>query len=404
MWRAFTPEGYLQYPEFIDTVNAIVPMWVTRVVGGLLYVAGIALMAYNYFMTWRTRPAKYDVPVVKAPPLSSHYDDGPAPESRLKGAPVTGWAHSIDKFEQAHWHRVWERLPVKFTVWVTIAVVGASLFELVPSFLIRSNVPTIPSVKPYTPLELLGRDIYVAEGCYNCHSQQIRPMFAETERYGQYSKAGEFIYDRPFQWGSRRIGPDMAREGGRQSHFWHWEHFKDPDSMTKGSRMPAYQNLLDNELNLSTVQKRINVAAFLGAEYDRELTEAEEMAREQAHQIMDELREQGGPSLDKDKIPMAIAVIAYLQRLGTDINATETEASEEPESEGSATADGESGKADAGGGQQNNNNNDESAAGNAPGGAANVNNDNAEKEIGNGDSSSEQNSDKSKKQGDDSDD
>lgn len=401
MWRAFTPEGYLQYPDFIDTVNAIVPMWITRVVGGVLYVAGIALMAYNYFMTWRTRPAKYDVPVIKAPPLSSHYDDGPAPESRLKGAPVAGWAHNIDKFEQAHWHRVWERLPVKFTVWVTIAVVGASLFELVPSFLIRSNVPTIPSVKPYTPLELLGRDIYVAEGCYNCHSQQIRPMFAETERYGQYSKAGEFIYDRPFQWGSRRIGPDMAREGGRQSHFWHWEHFKDPDSMTKGSRMPAYQNLLDNELNLSTVQKRISVAAFLGAEYDRELTEAEEMAREQAHQIMDELREQGGPSLDKEKIPMAIALIAYLQRLGTDISAAEA-----PESEDGSTDNGstDNGEADTGDGQQNKNNSKEPAAGNAVGGAADVDKDNTEKESGSGASSSDQDDDETKKQGDDSDD
>ena len=327
MWRAFTPEGNLANPDFVETVNVIVPMWMTRILAGLLYVAGIAVMAYNYFMTWTTRPPKYDVPVIQAPPLSNQYDDGPAPESRLKGAPVAGWAHSFDKFEQAHWHRVWERLPIKFTVWVTIAVVAASAFELIPSFLIRSNVPTIPSVKPYTPLELMGRDIYVWEGCYNCHSQQIRPIFAETERYGKYSKAGEFVYDRPFQWGSRRIGPDVAREGGRQSHAWHWEHFKNPDSLVKGSKMPAFDHLLENPLNLSTVQERINVAAFLGAEYDRELTEAKEVALEQAYKIMDELKAQEGPALEKDedKIPQAIAVIAYLQRLGVDIDKTDEE-------------------------------------------------------------------------------
>ena len=102
--------------------------------------------------------------------------------------------------------------------------------------------------EPYTPLELAGRDIYVAEGCYNCHSQQIRPLFAETERYGEFSKPGEFIYDRPFQWGSRRIGPDLAREGGKQSHLWHFEHFRDPASITKGSIMPAYPHLMETEL------------------------------------------------------------------------------------------------------------------------------------------------------------
>ncbi len=121
-----------------------------------------------------------------------------------------------------NWHRRWERLPIRFTVLTTLAVVVASLFEIIPTFLIRSNVPTIATVKPYTPLELAGRDIYVSEGCYNCHSQMIRPMVAETKRYGEYSKPGEFIYDRPFQWGSRRIGPDLAREGGKQSSFWHW--------------------------------------------------------------------------------------------------------------------------------------------------------------------------------------
>ena len=127
----------------------------------------------------------------------------------------------------------WERLPIRFTVLTTLAVVVASLFEMIPTFLIRSNVPTIATVKPYTPLELAGRDIYVSEGCYNCHSQMIRPMVAETKRYGEYSKPGEFIYDRPFQWGSRRIGPDLAREGGKQSSLWHWRHLENPQAFQR---------------------------------------------------------------------------------------------------------------------------------------------------------------------------
>ena len=331
MWRAFDAQGNLAYPDFVETVNAIIPMWWTRVAGGTVYVIGILLMAWNYFKTWTTRPAVYDVPVIEVAPLSREFADAPVPESRLKSAPVLDFAKKLDVWEQGQWHRVWERLPIRFTVWVTISVLVASAFSLVPTFLIRSNIPTIDTVKPYTPLELAGRDIYVAEGCYNCHSQQIRPLFAETERYGEYSKPGEFIYDRPFQWGSRRIGPDLAREGGRQSHLWHFEHFREPTSMTKGSVMPAYPHLRLTKLNFGEIPARIQAAALLGAPYDRELEEAEEMAREQARQIVKELVEQGG--VDKIKHPktgeeidlaetQVIAMIAYLQRIGTDLFAT----------------------------------------------------------------------------------
>ncbi len=264
MWRAFDTQGNLANPDFVLTVNAIYPMWWIRVGGGALYISGIGLMAYNYFRTWQTRPETYVVPIVQAAPLSRNYVDLPVPESRLKNAPVLDFAKRLDVWEQGQWHRVWERLPIRFTVWVAIAVVVASAFELVPTFLIRSNVPTIATVKPYTPLELAGRDIYVAEGCYNCHSQMIRPLFAETERYGEYSKPGESIYDRPFQWGSRRIGPDLAREGGRQSYYWHLRHFDKPTSMTPGSVMPSYSHLISTPLNFKSIQRRIDVAAMLG--------------------------------------------------------------------------------------------------------------------------------------------
>ena len=347
MWRAFTADGNLMYPDFVETVNAIIPMWWARIGGGVLYVAGICLMAVNYFMTWKTRPDKYDVPVIQAAPLSRDYVDPPVPESRLKKLPVLEVANKLDVFEQGHWHRVWERLPIRFTVWVTIAVLVASALELVPTFLIRSNIPTIATVKPYTPLELAGRDIYVAEGCYNCHSQMIRPLFAETERYGEYSKPGESVYNRPFQWGSRRIGPDLAREGGKQSHVWHFEHFREPESMTPGSVMPAYPHLLTQELNFKSIPGRIKAAAMLGAEYgDRELNESDAVALEQAQKIVKELIEQGGPSegtikdssgkdisLERTQV---IALIAYIQRVGIDYFATETDETDEAGAAGDA--------------------------------------------------------------------
>jgi cytochrome c oxidase cbb3-type subunit I/II len=345
MWRGFTSEGNLAYPSFVETVNAIVPMWWARVGGGTLYIVGLLLMTYNYLMTWLSRPATYEVPVILAAPLArEYYEDPKAPESRLKGAPVLESANKVDVFEQMVWHRPWERLPVRFTVYVVLAVLLASVLELVPTFLIRSSVPLTGKIKPYTPLELLGRDIYVSEGCYNCHSQQIRPLFAETERYGDYSRAEEGIYDRPFQWGSRRIGPDLAREGGRQTHLWHYRHFYDPGSMTQGSIMPAYRHF-EKELNFNTLPARIKAVSYLGTPYaDNVKRDPETHALAQAKKIVTELIEQagaeqstwtmvnglmstnyGGKNIPLERTQM-IAVIAYMQRLGYDLTAEETPA------------------------------------------------------------------------------
>ena len=210
------------------------------------------------------------------------------------------------------------RLPLPFTVWVAIAVVVASLFEIIPTFLIKSNVPTIASVKPYTPLELAGRDIYVAEGCYNCHSQMIRPIRPETERYGEYSKPGEFVYDHPFQWGSRRIGPDLHRIGGKYPDLWHVRHMREPREVTPGSVMPVYPWLLEKDTAYGVIQKRVDVMAMLGVPYGDALNRAETMAREQAAEIGARIVEQGGPANLEDK--EIVALIAYLQRMGTDLN------------------------------------------------------------------------------------
>lgn len=324
MWREMDATGRLVYPDFIETVQTILPHWWVRVAGGALFISGMLMLALNTVMTWFGRPATYANPTFTAARLLPY----PEAETKIKpsplaDAPVLELGKKLDLFARMDWHRSWERLPVKFTVLTLGAVVVASLFEMIPTFLIRSNVPTIASVKPYTPLELAGRDIYVAEGCYNCHSQMIRPIVAETKRYGEYSKPGESIYDRPFQWGSRRIGPDLAREGGKQSSVWHWVHFENPEQVSTGSVMPSYEHLLSTEIDFKKITDRVKAAHLLGAPYDRELEEAPEMARQQAEAVAADIVKQGGPVKRGDILVMntqAVALIAYLQRLGVDLN------------------------------------------------------------------------------------
>jgi cytochrome c oxidase cbb3-type subunit I/II len=324
MWRAFDDKGMLAYPDFVETVMQLMPFYWVRVFGSLLCLAGTVLCIWNLLMTWRARPATYEKPVHHAPALAPAYVDPPLPPSRLEGAAVTEWGRKLDIFNQLQWHRHWERLPVKLTAWTIIAVVVASLFEIIPTFVIKSNVPTIATVKPYTPLELVGRDVYVAEGCYNCHSQMIRPIHAETERYGPPSLGGEFVFDRPFQWGSRRIGPDIQRVGGKYSHNWHIRHLVEPKSMTKGSIMPNYPHLLREELDYEGIVSRVRAMAALGVPYTADdIEDAPRIARAQADAMVAEILEQDGadaipPGLETTKM---IAIVAYLQRLGVDISA-----------------------------------------------------------------------------------
>jgi cytochrome c oxidase cbb3-type subunit I/II len=284
-------------------------MYWVRVVGGSLYLVGMGIFGYNIWRTWRSRPATYAEPEIQAPRLLPMTPE-PAPTTTPRGS---AWA----RFMAAAWHRTWERLPVTFTVMVTVAVVVASIFEIVPTFLIRANVPTIASVRPYSPLELAGRDIYIREGCFNCHSQMIRPLRHETERFGEYSKPGEFIYDRPFLWGSRRIGPDLAREGGKYPDLWHVRHMEDPRALTPRSTMPAYPWLLRDPLDFASIQPRVDALAMLGHPYGEAVTRAPEMAREQAAALAASIVAQGGPEGLADR--EIVALIAYLQRLGTDI-------------------------------------------------------------------------------------
>ena len=307
MFRAFDDAGRLAYPDFIETTMRLIPMYWVRVLGGALYLTGVVLCLLNMLMTWRRRPARYAQPIHEAPALDRGYPAEVEPGG----------------FRQAAWHRRWEGMPVTFSVWVAVAVISASLFEVIPMFLIRSNVPTISAVKPYTPLELAGRDIYIAEGCNNCHSQMIRPIRSETMRYGEYSKPGEFVYDHPFLWGSRRIGPDLGRVGGKYPDLWHVRHMEDPRSTTPQSIMPAYPWLQKDPIDWVSLARGVSAQVSLGVPYTRdEVEKAADLGRSQAQGIARAIAQQGGPTgLENTKV---VALIAYLQRLGTDIKKAPT--------------------------------------------------------------------------------
>ncbi|PEN13444.1 cytochrome-c oxidase, cbb3-type subunit II [Longibacter salinarum] len=220
-------------------------------------------------------------------------------------------------------HRTLEGWPLVFTVLTTLAILVGGLVEFLPLVLVNSAVDRIETVEPWTPLELEGRDIYIAEGCNTCHSQMVRPFRHEIERYarngGGYSKAGETVYERPFLWGSKRTGPDLAREGLlRPQALWHVRHMEDPRSTSKGSIMPPYPHLLEKDIDFDGLTAKLRTLKQLGTPYSEETVKnAASIAREQAQTIAKEVEEQGGPTgLENKKI---MALVAYLQSLGTDV-------------------------------------------------------------------------------------
>lgn len=297
MWKQFTPEGNLQYPNFLETVINIIPMYMIRALGGTIYLVGAIIMAYNLFKT--------------------------AAQGKLvanEAAVVTELEHSS---EAGHsWHRKLEARPIAFALWTTVAILIGGVVEFMPAFLIKSNVPTIASVKPYTPLELHGRDVYIKEGCVSCHSQMVRPFRSETERYGEYSKSGEFVYDHPFLWGSKRTGPDLHRLGGKYPDSWHYNHMMEPTSMSPGSIMPKYPWLEKQDIDLSLTPKMINAMRTLGVPYEKGYEDkANADLEKQAATVVANLKKDGITVGDKSEM---VALIAYLQRLGTDIKQNTT--------------------------------------------------------------------------------
>ena len=320
MWRAFEPSGRLMYPDFIETVLRIVPFYWIRVGGGALYITGMLLLIYNVARTIGTGAKDLSDTEASAPPLKAWNE-----ELVEEGVPADLQPGTYDHlFHRAStaighgFHRALEAMPVTFTVLTVLAISVGSLIEIIPTILIKSNVPKLASVKPFSPLELHGRDLYVSEGCYTCHSQMIRPFRAETERYGEYSKPGESVYNHPFQWGSRRIGPDLARIGEKYPHLWHVRHMEDPRSTSPGSIMPRYSWLLDAPLDLSESSAKLRLMTKLNVPYsESEIFHAETAAREQAELIAKEIESQGGPKGLSDK--QIVALVAYLQRVGVDI-------------------------------------------------------------------------------------
>lgn len=296
MWKQFTPDGILVHGNFLETVVQILPMYMLRAVGGGLYLIGALIMVYNL---WKT--------AAKGVFLKNEEAQAPALAKQYTPSSNEGWHHRL------------ERRAVLFTVLTFIAIAIGGAVEIIPTMMIKSNVPTIASVAPYTPLELHGRDIYIREGCVSCHTQMVRPFRSETERYGEYSKAGEFVYDHPFLWGSKRTGPDLHREGGLRNDAWHFTHMYKPESTSSGSIMPPYPWLHSSAYNVASIVPKISAMRAIGVPYEKGMEEeVEALVKAQAEEIVARLAEQDEnikTSADKE----IIALIAYLQRLGTDI-------------------------------------------------------------------------------------
>lgn len=357
-WRALDPDGFLKYPDFIQALISSRMLFVMRLLGGVVYLAGFVVMGVNLILTMRAGravEARQQVAVPEAVAVPSFW-------RLVRGAPVVlsvivillgillGRANPVtspviltagvfvlvaailvggmEKRESGSWHRLVERKPLAFTVLVLVAILIGGIVELIPSVVIRKQIPVTPVAEaaatpaqddrfvqqPYSPLELEGRDIYVAEGCYNCHSQMIRPFRHETLRYGEYSRLEEFIYDRPFQFGSKRTGPDLHRAGGKYPNLWHYQHMVDPRSTSPGSNMPSYRWMKAARVDFSRTEKKLRVMRKLGVPYtDSEIAGAAALAREQAALIQADLEKQ---SVRVDAESQMIALIAYLQRLG----------------------------------------------------------------------------------------
>ena len=315
MWKQFNEDGTLVYGQFMDTVVEIIPMYAMRTVGGILYLAGVLVGVYNVIKTVKQGSAVADEEAEAAalPVIAS---------SRLRNEKVHAWL---------------ERKPVQFTILTVLAVSIGGLIQIVPMLIVKSNIATITSVKPYTPLELEGRDLYIREGCNNCHSQLVRPFRSEVKRYGEYSKSGEYVYDHPHLWGSKRTGPDLMRVGGKYPHSWHFSHMWNPQATTTGSIMPAYKWMFDNKkMKHDDIQKKMSVMKILGVPYtDADIANAFTSIEKQALEIEKGLETDPNFSksyaASKEKAKLTgekfvqmkdreiVALIAYLQRLGTDI-------------------------------------------------------------------------------------
>jgi cytochrome c oxidase cbb3-type subunit I/II len=346
MWRAQNPEGGLLYPNFVETLMALRPMYWTRIVGGLMFLTGQLMMAWNLFMTAKAGKAVDG----EAEVLEETKSEPDAPWASVAfGRPVilaaittvimllAGLRSEIASFTMVilaavvggvgayfiqlarekgkpAWHNLLEGRAAIFTVLTVIAVLVGGLVEIVPSLLVEQTNATGVQAKPYRPLELSGRDIYLREGCYVCHSQMIRPFRFETARYGEASTLEDSRYDHPFQWGSKRTGPDLAREGGKYPNLWHYKHMIDPRQISPGSNMPPYAQLATAKNDEASIADKMRAMRAVGVPYTpEEINSASQDAKSQASEITADLKANGVEIQPDTEL---VALISFLQRLG----------------------------------------------------------------------------------------
>ncbi|NOY94399.1 MAG: cytochrome-c oxidase, cbb3-type subunit I [Deltaproteobacteria bacterium] len=345
MWRAEQPGGGLEYPNFIETLIVLKPLYWTRLVGGSLYVIGLIMMTWNLVKTamngapaettvevpaddlpknanWKDlvfgKPALVSLVVVALMLAAGFVDAIPASvlialsvAVAIGGYYLTAKGRSDDK---PTWHRLLEGRAGLFTVFTVVAMLVGGVAEIVPTVIATPEATTIQNT-PYTALELEGRDIYVREGCYTCHSQMIRTFTWESARYGAVSELQDSAFDHPFQWGSRRIGPDLARIGGKYSDLWHYRHMVDPRQISEGSIMPVYGFLKDARIDADGTAAKMRGMRSVGVPYTAAQIESSASdERAQAAVIASNLAGQGQAGVAADS--EMVALIAYLQRVG----------------------------------------------------------------------------------------
>ena len=346
MWRALNPDGSLMYPTFVETLMALRPMYWMRLIGGSLYFVGMIMMAYNLARTMRGAKLVVTevmvVPLVRAPELAwAKIIFSPPVLVTVTVVALAGVALMVNAFTSpffifvavvvagfgaasiraaraeggAAWHRIVEGRALVFTVLATLAVLVGGVAELVPALIVKpAEAASKTDVRPYRALELEGRDVYIKEGCYTCHSQMIRAMRFETLRYGDASTLADSAFDHPFQWGSKRTGPDLGREGGKYPNLWHYRHLVDPRAITAGSNMPSYAHFATEKVDLARTDEKMSAMRSIGVPYtNADIKGARADAAEQGGAIAKDLFAEG---VKVDSDAEMVAVIAYLQRLG----------------------------------------------------------------------------------------
>ena len=346
MWREQAAGGGLAYPIFVETLIALRPMYWTRLVGGLLFFTSFLIMAWNLWKTARSgkavdgeaevlveakaggeetsgslllgKPVIISAVVIVLALAIGFVDAVPAVVLAILAiaAGIGGYilTHRAQAEGKPTWHSMLEARALPFTVLVVVGVLIGGMAELIPSIIAAPEVMSSSRMQPYSPLELEGRDVYIQEGCYTCHSQMVRPFTWETARYGDVSSPEDSVYDHPFQWGSRRIGPDLARVGTKYSDLWHYQHLMDP-RITVGSNMPPYDFLAERSVDLSNTPAKLRAMRAIGVPYGAEAIQgAEASARAEGEAIAAGLRSSGQIEIAPDS--QMVALIAYLQRLG----------------------------------------------------------------------------------------